>query len=322
MNETSYIVLLFHSIDDRDLLSFKDLGNIHPGLFEKTLLLLKKDFDIVSLEEFVGCISAGQEREGRLLAVTFDDGPKSYAFNAVPIMESLGIPSTCFLITDCIGDDKIYWRYLYNFCIQSGHGTELAALINREYGVSIMSEDIVSFTRKRFNRQSTMRIMKQITSQIIPEEEYREREKGLFLSLDDIETLRENPLVDFGIHSRTHPVFLSMSDQEICDEISGSIRLYNKSISDAVPMFSIPFGRLYRDYDERALKIARDLSIDVILSAYGGDNRTDQPLFNIRRIPVYEGMLKDGTSFISLLNELRLAGNYSEREKRLYDAVK
>jgi peptidoglycan/xylan/chitin deacetylase (PgdA/CDA1 family) len=322
MNDDHYLVLLFHSIDDRDLLSFRNLGNIRPDLFEKVVVSLKKEFDIVSLEEVIGCVSGKKERRGRVLAVTFDDGPKSYAASAAPIMESLEIPSTCFLITDCIGDERIYWRYLYNFCLQRGRGKDLAALINREYAAAITENDVICFTREHFSRKKTGRIIENIVRRFGPGGQYRIKEQGLFLSFDDIEILKKNPLVSFGIHTRTHPVMSHLSDTEIFDEISGSLDFYKKNISDNTPMFSIPFGRLDKDYDGRAVKIARDLSIEVILSAYGGGNRRGQPLFNIRRIPVYENMLKNGpSSFISLLKNLCSTDDYASKEKRLYNAM-
>ena len=148
MNDgSSYTVLLFHSIDDRVRLSLKNLGNIRPETFEKVCVALNREFDIVGIRELVGLISGSAGKRGRFLAVTFDDGPKSYALNAAPILESLKIPSICFLITGCIGDKAVYWRYLYNYCINAGLGGELASLVSAEYGVSIKEEDIISFTR-------------------------------------------------------------------------------------------------------------------------------------------------------------------------------
>ena len=322
MNDDCYIVLLFHSIDDRDLLSLKGSGNIHPDLFEKALHFLKKEFDFIGLEEMIGCLSGRREKQGRLVAVTFDDGSRSYAVNAAPIMAALEVPSTCFLITECIGDKRIYWRYLYNFCIRGGYGNELAELLNHEYGISTGEKDIIGFTREHFSREKTSRIIENLIRRFVPDIEYSEKEKGLFLSCDDINILKRSPLVSFGIHTCTHPVMSHLSDEDIYDEISGSLDFYRKNISCEIPMFSVPFGRLYKDYDERTVKIARDLSIEVILSAYGGENGRGQPLFNIRRIPVYEGMLKDGpSSFMSLLKDLRLASDYRAKEKRLYEAI-
>ena len=316
------IVLLFHSVDDRDLLSLRNLGNIHPDVFEKMLRSLKKDFDIVGMDELAGSVAGREKRNGPLLAITFDDGAKSYAVNAVPVMESLGIPSTCFLITDCIGDESIYWRYLYNFCLHSGGENGLAGLISAVYGIPVPKGEIISFTRSRYTKEKNDRIIRGIFKRLVAEEKYRERERGLFLSLEDIGSLKRNPLVGFGIHTRTHPVMLQLSGDEIFDEVSGSLDFYRARIKDDTPMFSVPFGRLYKDYDERTVAVARDLSIGVILSAYGGCNHPGQPLYNVRRISVHEGMWEGGTgAFRDLIERLCAAEEYAEEEKRLFNAM-
>jgi peptidoglycan/xylan/chitin deacetylase (PgdA/CDA1 family) len=318
----SYVVLLFHSVDARNRLSLKDLGNIRPEIFRDVCTALKREFDVVDLRKLVDLISTGDGQQGRFLSVTFDDGPKSYALGAVPVMESLGMPSTCFLITDCIGDKAIYWRYLYNYCINAGFGKGLAALVNAEYGVSIKEEDIVSFTRSNYSKEKTRLVMEGISRHIIGEEEYRDKEAELFLSCDDIERLKTNPFVTFGIHTRTHPVMKGLADEELRDEISGSAAFYRNRIGEGSPMFSVPFGRLFRDYDERTVLTALDLSIEVILSAYGGRNEKGQARYNIRRIPVHGGSLESGVKkMVRSLSDGEIGMQYREAEKRLHEAV-
>jgi peptidoglycan/xylan/chitin deacetylase (PgdA/CDA1 family) len=315
---SNYPVLLFHSIDDRELLSLKDLGNIRPELFERLIVGLKKKFDIVELEEIVRHISGEKKTKDRLIALTFDDGPKSYAAQAVPVMNACNVPSTCFLITGCIGDAAVYWRYLYNFCIHKGFAGELAGFISDEYKVDIENDEIITFSRNHFDTKKNRRILEKLLSDVISEEEYRAQEKDLFLSLEDIERLKKNPLVGFGIHTRTHPVLKCLSDEEIHDEITKSMDFYRSRIADNTPMFSIPFGRLFTDYDERTIAAARALSIEGILSAYGGGNDEGQPLYNIRRISVHEGRLEGGIDhFIRTLPELAVPDDYAEKEKRL-----
>ena len=314
----NFPVLLFHSTDDRGLLSFKGLGNVRPGLFEKLIVALSKEFDIVSLEELVRHISGDLRSKDRLLALTFDDSPKSYATQAVPVMEAYGLPSTCFIITDCIGDKAIYWRYLYNYCINKGHAQQLAGFINHEYRANISAEEIVSYSRSHYNRAMNCRIIDRLLDSVVPEGGYREMEKDLFLSLEDIGRLKKNPLVSFGIHTRSHPVLKCLTDEEVYDEIAGSLDFYRSNIRDDAPMFSVPFGRLFKDYDERAIAIAKTLSINTVLSAYGGGNAEGQPLYNIRRVPVHEGILQEGiASFVGSLRGLHVPAEYVEKEKRL-----
>ena len=318
----NFPVLLFHSIDDRDLLSLNGLGNIRPDLFGKLIVKLKKEFDIVSLEELVRNISGDIRSRERLLALTFDDGPKSYATQALPVMEAHGLPSACFLITDCIDDASIYWRYLYNFCINKGLSQELAGYINDAYEAKISPDEIISFSRKHYDRAKNRRIVEKLLESVIPEEEYRSTEKNLFLSLEDIGKLKENRLVSFGIHTCSHPVLKCLSAEEIRDEIAGSLDFYRRRIGDDAPILSIPFGRLFRDYDERTIAIAKSLSLNIVLSAYGGGNAEGQPLYNIRRIPVHEGKLEGGIDqFIASLSEPAVPDEYVEKEKRLAELL-
>lgn len=317
-----YPVLLFHSTDARDLLSLRDIGNIRPELFEKFIAKLTKEFDIVSLKEIIRHISGEARTKERLLALTFDDGPKSFATQAVPVMETYDLPSTCFLITDCIDDKTIYWRYLYNYCIHKGLSRELAGLICDEYKAAFKAGEIISFSRSFFNREKNRRIIEKLRESIIPEEEYRDTEKSLFLSFEDIRKLRENPLVSFGIHTRSHPVLKSLSDDEIRDEIAGSLDFYRSRIGHEAPMFSVPFGRLFKDYDERTITIARALSVEIVLSAYGGANGEGQPCYNIRRIPINEGNIADGIdTFIRTLSDSVVSDEYLEMEKRLAELL-
>ena len=314
----NYPVLLFHSTDKRELMSLKDLGNIRPELFEKLLVRLKNDFDIVGLEELVKCISGPVKPKDRLLAITFDDGPKSYLTEALPVMEVYNVPSTCFLITDCIDDKALYWRYLYNFCINMGFEQELAAFINYEYKTNIMSSEIISFTRRHYNRTKNLCIIEKLLDNVIPEEVYRKQDKDLFMSTEDIIKLKQNPFVSFGIHTRSHPVLKCLTDEEIYYEIAGSLEFYRSRIGDGAPMLSMPFGRLFMDYDERAIAIARTLSINVIFSAYGGGNAQGQPLYNIRRISVHEGKLQGGIdTFVDSLHDPAAPAEYAEREREL-----
>jgi|GEM_PF-2413063 len=316
-----FTILLFHSIDGRGLLSLKDLGNIRPELFEKVIKSLKKEFDIVSLRQAVEGIQDRLTAKARLLAITFDDGPESYATAAVPIMEAHGVPSTCFLITGCIDDKTPYWRYLYNYAAHCGLVKELVELVNKEYGVAASEEGVLSFTRNNFDRRKTLRIISELLRLVRPEE-YAERETKLFLSADDISMLKTKPLVAFGIHTQSHPVMAGLSGAEISEEISSSIEFYRKEIEDCAPMFSIPFGRLYRDYDERTVIAAQQLGVEYIFSAYGGSNMKRQPPYNIRRIPVTEDMLRGGTEgFLKLLDLRSREDTYGGAERRLSESV-
>jgi peptidoglycan/xylan/chitin deacetylase (PgdA/CDA1 family) len=319
----SSVILLFHSVEERDLPSLRGLGNIRPAVFEKLCRTLKREFDVVSLETLTEAASGGSGlSRGGYLAVTFDDGGKSYASYAAPAACSLGVPTTCFLVTGCIGGGALYWRYLYNYCINSGHGSELAGIISAEYGTALRPEEVISFTRRNYDREKTGTVMEGILKRLVTAEEYREKEGELFLSLDDIDRLRADSLVGFGVHTQSHPVMKALDYEDIRQEISGSISFYREKIEDSVPLFSVPFGRLGRDYDERTVLAALELGIPAVFSAYGGRNEEGRPPYNLRRIPVTGARLEGGVgAFVRSLREGDVAPEYLAEEESLRDAV-
>ncbi len=66
------------------------------------------------------------------------------------------------------------------------------------------------------------------------------------------------------------------------------------------------------------LAIARNLSINVIFSAYGGGNAVGQPLYNLRRISVHEDKLEEGLdTFIKTLRDPAIPVEFIEKEKEL-----
>jgi peptidoglycan/xylan/chitin deacetylase (PgdA/CDA1 family) len=162
------------------------------------------------------------------------------------------------------------------------------------------------------------RIIECLLDSVVSEKEYREKEKDLFISLEDIRNLKDNSLVSFGIHTRSHPVLKCLTDEEIYDEIAGSLGFFRSEIGEDAPMFSVPFGRLFKDYDERTITIAKSLYVNIVLSAYGGGNSAGQPLCNIRRISVNEELLQGGlTSFVGYLRDPHEPAEYAEKEKKL-----
>ena len=81
---------------------------------------------------------------------------------------------------------------------------------------------------------------------MVPEDEYRETEKDLFISLEDIGRLKKNPLVSFGIHTRSHPVLKCLTDEEIHDEIAGSLDFYRSKIGDDAPDVQHAFRKAFQ----------------------------------------------------------------------------
>ena len=61
--------------------------------------------DFVSIDEALAMLSSGDPLGGRYFCLTFDDGYKNNAVNALPILAEKGVPAAFFLATSYIGTD-------------------------------------------------------------------------------------------------------------------------------------------------------------------------------------------------------------------------
>jgi peptidoglycan/xylan/chitin deacetylase (PgdA/CDA1 family) len=101
----SAVVVAFHRVDDTD---GSDPLTVDVESFERHCRFFQLHFNVISLRELVTKLEHG-DPVGRDLVITFDDGYLNNAENAAPILESLGLPATFFLVSGWIGSDIVPW---------------------------------------------------------------------------------------------------------------------------------------------------------------------------------------------------------------------
>jgi peptidoglycan/xylan/chitin deacetylase (PgdA/CDA1 family) len=109
--------LCFHSVGTPEW----GVNDVAPSRFRRHIeLALGLGFTFVTAAELADELAAtgaeSNRRHDRLLALTFDDGVRTVATEAAPILASYGIPSTVFVVTDWAdgkhrhGDLLLGWR--------------------------------------------------------------------------------------------------------------------------------------------------------------------------------------------------------------------
>ncbi len=92
------IVLMYHRICNN---STPDIS-VSTKNFDRQIAYLKRNFDIVSLDELVENYKRNYRLGKDIVAITFDDGYKDNYLNAYPILRNYNAPATIFLITNFI----------------------------------------------------------------------------------------------------------------------------------------------------------------------------------------------------------------------------
>lgn len=96
------IVLTYHRISDDS--NVPDI-TVSSKNFERQIVYLKKDFDIVSVDELIGRYRHNTQFKKDTVAITFDDGYKDNYTYAYPILRKYNVPATIFVTTGFIGED-------------------------------------------------------------------------------------------------------------------------------------------------------------------------------------------------------------------------
>ena len=100
-------VLLYHKIDKPGPGVLVRGGFTPPARFARQMSDLKRQgFTFYSASELIDYYKEQQTFPANGVALTFDDGWKDNYVNAFPVLRSLGIKATIFLVPSCIGESS------------------------------------------------------------------------------------------------------------------------------------------------------------------------------------------------------------------------
>lgn len=99
------LAVAFHRVDATGA---NDAMNMPPALFARWCRFFARYFTVVPAGEIVVGLERGRRFDGEL-ALTFDDGYRDFAAQAVPVMRSFGITATVFAVSGFVGTDHVPW---------------------------------------------------------------------------------------------------------------------------------------------------------------------------------------------------------------------
>ncbi|MGL5964298.1 MAG: polysaccharide deacetylase family protein [Fusobacteriaceae bacterium] len=143
---------------------------------------------------------------------------------------------------------------------------------------------------KKYGCKAVIYIMGEATYNRWDTEHPTAPEKKFDLMSDgQIREMQDSGLVEFGIHTLSHPRLSKLKTEEIDYEINESKRRIEKKLGLKTFSFAYPYG----DYDERVKKIAEDSGFQFIVATDSGSVCFSDDLGSIRRI----GMFSKNTLF-------------------------
>ena len=103
------LILMYHLISehhlDEDVLGLC----VSPKCFQKQMeFLYTSGYNVVSLEELVGCLKKRAALPENSIVLNFDDGYEDNYTHAFPVLKKFSFPATIFVATDFVGKELVY----------------------------------------------------------------------------------------------------------------------------------------------------------------------------------------------------------------------
>ena len=226
-------ILLYHDINKEDA--------------EKNFAYLSKNYNIISLDNFLDAVENRRTLPPKALVITFDDGHiGNYAL--LPVVKTLNVPVTIFLCAAIVGTDRHYW---FNHEHPKYSNEQLKKKSNRER-LKILYE--TGFDRER---------------------EYEDKQA---LTTEQIKGMMDT--INLQAHALFHPILPNCSDEEAKAEIIDTKALLENKFGLKINAIAYPNG----DYSERDIALTKEAGYRCGLTVDYGYNTLYTDLFRLKRL--------------------------------------
>lgn len=202
--------------------------------FRDILTALKEHVHIIGLDDFL----ANRLNPDKLnVLITFDDGYRNNLTLALPIIEELGCPITIFVTGRT---DVPLWTDLLD--LASAHPSESGNILNELFAVSGLKK---AKELKAWIPLQPKEVVLEINRKLndIPETLlHKNRVFWELLSDKELGLLQTRPLVSLANHGSNHLSFITLTDEQITQEIEEVRTRLNKIGSAYASVFAYPFG--------------------------------------------------------------------------------
>ena len=192
-----------------------------PKVFRKHIECLSKYYHFISLSQLVNAIQSidWSSIPPKSLIITFDDGHKGN-YKLLDIFKEYHLIPTIFLCSHIINTNRYFWW-------KTGYPeTEKLKKLPNALMLTILRESV--------NYE--------------PEKEYEDRQ-----ALNISELLKMKPYVDFGSHTKFHPILTNCTKDECMEEIMISKIFLEKLLGKIIEHFNFPNG----NYSSREIRFVK-----------------------------------------------------------------
>lgn len=274
-------------------------GNlIDAETFRRQLTVLKKNYTVISPEEFLAWCEDRETLPPRAVLLTCDDGLLNNLTDMLPVLRQEEAKCLFFVTGASAGESRsTLWYedlFLIFFCARAGHFeiscggfTISGELLEKEKRRAIWwnavkrLSQVDAATRDSFLQKIRTTLGAEPTQ--IQNNPAQERRFGLLVR-DELRALADAGMT-IGAHTMTHPMLSQCSPEIAKVEISESRTCLESALQRPVWATAYPFGGR-ESVTPQILSFAKDAGYKAAFMNFGGGLGTPLPLFSLPRIHV------------------------------------
>lgn len=243
------VILNYHRIQEP--LSKSDVLSVTPDHFRQQMQILKRSFDIVSHDTLF--VPSSKLR----VAITVDDGYADFYYNALPVVEELGIPISLFITTGFIGSYDLFW---WDELEHTKNAKQVSPKMETDVAKQLKDWSVkLQHALPEFRPKLISEMKKEMPNCPM------DADRLLHLvHLDEaqIRVIAKSKWVTIGSHTRNHLSLEHMSDDLVRSEMSLSKRDLESLLGTTVQSIAYPYGSS-TDISPRISQIAKECGYSI-----------------------------------------------------------
>lgn len=272
----------------------KDLS-ITPDYLERFILNgNKKGFRFISLDELHAILQSGKKPKQRCICITLDDGYRDNVTYGLPVFKKHNVPFTIY-VTNCFPNKSAhFWWYWLEEKIQNEAEIvwEGKTYVTQTKEQQRTAFNVIREAIKNASQAERTEYAEQFFRKTKMEIEHASNE--LALTWEDLNALKNEPLVTIGAHTMHHLSLAHQTNEEMVFEIKQSKTELEDKLEIKIEHFAYPYGSLL-DANKREFEFVKKLGFKTATLNHPGNVflSSKNAAFKLPRYPLGNNTTKE-----------------------------
>jgi len=291
----SLIVLNYHRLGHGDRQPY-DEGTFSATAdeFADQVTFFKRKYSVVTLDEAIHLTTSKHLFRGTAILLTFDDGYLDNFEIAYPILQSLGVQGTFFLISALVGSRDLPWWDRIAYAVKNATKPAIALNGPHQMHFDLNAQDradviraLLAQYKKSVSHQSASDFLTAVEEAC--ESRRPAADERVFLDWNEAADMISHGMA-IGCHTHTHPVLSQLSVDDQYEELKTVKETLQARLSVPANVLAYPVGKK-TTFTQETQQVLHQLGYRAAFSYYGGINLPGATMpFDIRRNSVDAGL--------------------------------